>query len=159
MITEHFWWRCAFGKHPSTSRTRWLRPLRPMILYWRRYGKAGGCQIKMGVQLSWESTCLASRGSRVRISPSPFGQEHRPCSWPMYIENFIQKVLRKNICDILIKTSENREYRKIRSVQITKRKHSYSITEKLFKKADPVSNAIETETGQAKKSAGWMPWH
>ena len=25
----------------------------------------------MGVQLSWESTCLASRGSRVRISPSP----------------------------------------------------------------------------------------
>ena len=25
----------------------------------------------MGVSLSWESTCLASRGSRVRISPSP----------------------------------------------------------------------------------------
>ena len=52
----------------------------------------------------------------------------------LYLENFIQKVLRKNICDILIKTSENREYRKIRSVQITKRKHSYSITEKLLKK-------------------------
>ena len=25
----------------------------------------------MGVELSWESTGLASRGSRVRISPSP----------------------------------------------------------------------------------------
>ena len=32
---------------------------------------------QMGVELSWESTCLASRGSRVRISPSPFGQKHK----------------------------------------------------------------------------------
>lgn len=24
----------AFGKHPSTSRTRWLRLKRPIILYW-----------------------------------------------------------------------------------------------------------------------------
>ena len=27
-----------------------------------------------GAQLSWESTCLASRGSRVRISPSPLAE-------------------------------------------------------------------------------------
>ena len=27
------------------SRTRWLRPKRPMVLYWRRYGRAGGCRI------------------------------------------------------------------------------------------------------------------
>ena len=33
------------GKHPYTSRTRRLSLKRPMILYWRRYGKAGGCQI------------------------------------------------------------------------------------------------------------------
>ena len=49
MTTLYFWWRCAYGKHPSTSRTRWLRPKRPMILYWRRYGKAGGCQIKIKI--------------------------------------------------------------------------------------------------------------
>ena len=42
---EYFRCRCVWGKHPSTSRTRWLRPRRPMILYWRRYGKAGGCRI------------------------------------------------------------------------------------------------------------------
>ena len=39
--------RCA--GHPFSSRTRWLRPKRPMVLYWRRYGRAGGCQIPMGV--------------------------------------------------------------------------------------------------------------
>ena len=33
------------GKHPYTSRTRWLSLKRPMILCWRRYGKVGGCQI------------------------------------------------------------------------------------------------------------------
>ena len=40
-----FWWRCGQGSHPYTSRTRWLRPDRPMVLYWRRYGRVGGCQI------------------------------------------------------------------------------------------------------------------
>ena len=44
-----FWWRCAYGTHPFSSRTRWLRPKRPMILYWRRYGKAGGCRIYGGL--------------------------------------------------------------------------------------------------------------
>ena len=43
----NIWWRCAWGKHPSTSRTRWLRPRRPMVLCWRRHGRAGGCQIKL----------------------------------------------------------------------------------------------------------------
>ena len=38
------WWRCAQGQHPFSSRTRRLRPVRPMVLYWRRYGRAGGCQ-------------------------------------------------------------------------------------------------------------------
>ena len=41
-----FWWRCAWGKHPYPSRTRWLRPRRPMVLCWRRHGRAGGCRIK-----------------------------------------------------------------------------------------------------------------
>ena len=43
--SRNFWWRCAWGTHPFSSRTRWLRPKRPMVLYWRRYGRAGGCQI------------------------------------------------------------------------------------------------------------------
>ena len=47
--SRNFWWRCAWGTHPFSSRTRWLRPKRPMVLYWRRYGRAGGCQIPMGV--------------------------------------------------------------------------------------------------------------
>ncbi|MCU6686339.1 hypothetical protein OCV99_07190, partial [Dorea acetigenes] len=28
------------------SRTRWLRPKRPMVLHWRRCGRAGGRQVK-----------------------------------------------------------------------------------------------------------------
>ena len=46
MVTEkNFWCRCAQGIHPFPSRTRRLRLERPMILHWRRCGKAGGCQI------------------------------------------------------------------------------------------------------------------
>src|SRR5699024_11027639 len=43
-ITKDFRWRCASGKHPYPSRTRRLRLKRPMILCWRRHGKAGGCR-------------------------------------------------------------------------------------------------------------------
>ena len=39
-----FWCRCGRGKHTYPSRTRLLSPVRPMILCWRRHGKAGGCQ-------------------------------------------------------------------------------------------------------------------
>ena len=37
-------WRCAYGKHPYPSRTRWLRRKRPRILCRGRHGKAGGCR-------------------------------------------------------------------------------------------------------------------
>ena len=33
------------GTHPFPSRTRRLRPKRPMVLHWRRCGRAGGCQL------------------------------------------------------------------------------------------------------------------
>ena len=56
----------------------------------------------MGVQLSWESTCLASRGSRVRISPSPLAEAKAEAH--TYLENRIlknyDKSLRRNIKDI-----------------------------------------------------------
>ena len=34
------------GDYQCPSRTRWLRPERPMVLCWRRHGRAGGCRIK-----------------------------------------------------------------------------------------------------------------
>ena len=34
------------SSHPFPSRTRRLRPNRPMVLHWRRCGRAGGRQIK-----------------------------------------------------------------------------------------------------------------
>ena len=45
-IIKSFWWRCAYGTHPFSSRTRRLRRKRPMVLCWRRHGRVGGCQIK-----------------------------------------------------------------------------------------------------------------
>lgn len=42
---EEFQWRCAYGRHAYPSRTRELRHKRPMVLYWRRYGRVGGCWI------------------------------------------------------------------------------------------------------------------
>ena len=46
LVTRIFWWRCTCGKHPFPSRTRRLRRKRPMVLHWRRCGRAGGRQIK-----------------------------------------------------------------------------------------------------------------
>ena len=46
-VTEGNWYfrrRCAWGTHPFPSRTRRLRPKRPMVLHWRRCGRVGGCQ-------------------------------------------------------------------------------------------------------------------
>ena len=45
MIADISGWRCVQGTHPFPSRTRWLRPDRPMVLHWRRCGRAGGRQI------------------------------------------------------------------------------------------------------------------
>ena len=46
---KSFWWRCAYGAHPFSSRTRRLRRKRPMVLCRGRHGRAGGCQIKKGL--------------------------------------------------------------------------------------------------------------
>ena len=56
------WWRCAFGTHPFPYRTRWLRLKRPMILCWRRHGKAGGCQIKWGLSSVGRAPALQAGG-------------------------------------------------------------------------------------------------
>ena len=60
-----FWCRCARGTHPFSSRTRRLRPGRPMVLCWRRHGRAGGRQIFGGIaQLGEHLPCKQGvRGS------------------------------------------------------------------------------------------------
>ena len=59
---EHFRWRCAWGSHPFPSRTRWLRPRRPMVLCWRRHGRAGGCQIIWGCSSVGRAPALQAGG-------------------------------------------------------------------------------------------------
>ena len=64
LATEYrnFWWRCGQGKHPFPSRTRRLRPKRPMVLHWRRCGRAGGCQIKWGCSSVGRAPALQAGG-------------------------------------------------------------------------------------------------
>ncbi len=97
LATEYrnFWWRCGQGKHPFPSRTRRLRPDRPMVLHWRRCGRVGGCQIRSAdgtaLETVWESRWL----------PDPNGDvaqlgEHLPCKQGVESSNlFISTVFRK----------------------------------------------------------------
>ena len=74
----------------------------------------------------------------------------------LYLENFIQKILMK-----MIFYQDIREYRKqsLRPNQTNESSRSKQF-DRVIKRKDPVSNAIETsKRGQARKSAGWMPWH
>ena len=90
---KNFWWRCAYGTHPFSSRTRWLRHKRPMVLYWRRYGRAGGCQIYGGLaQLGEHLPCkqgVESSNLLVSISNCLFIKN----GWlQTYLENRILKI-------------------------------------------------------------------
>ena len=62
---NHIWCRCVRGTHPFSSRTRRLRPGRPMVLCRRRHGRAGGRQIFGGIaQLGEHLPCKQGvRGS------------------------------------------------------------------------------------------------
>ena len=88
----------AQRKHSFPFRTGKLSSIAPMVLHGRLCGRVGRCQVLrifssvgqsnrlitgrsgvrvpegppfLGVQLSWESTCLARKGSRVRIPLPP----------------------------------------------------------------------------------------
>ena len=61
-MIQYFRWRCAQGTHPFPSRTRWLRPKRPMVLCWRRHGRAGGCQIIWGCSSVGRAPALQAGG-------------------------------------------------------------------------------------------------
>ena len=84
-----FRWRCAQGRHPFSSRTRWLRPGRPMILYWRRYGKAGGCRIKWGLSSVGRAPALQAGGREFESLSL-----HLQTKWfaESYLENRISKI-------------------------------------------------------------------
>ena len=68
LITRNFRWRCVQGTHPFPSRTRWLRPVRPMVLCWRRYGRIGGCRIKKEIisAMIFNNRCFISDESSGR---------------------------------------------------------------------------------------------
>ena len=74
-LAQNFRWRCVQGKHPSTSRTRWLRPVRPRVLHWRRCGRLGGCRIKF----------------------------HRVTSVITYLDNFtLIKIIKETYVDLIV---------------------------------------------------------
>ena len=102
---QYFRWRCAQGSHPFSSRTRWLRPKRPMVLYWRQYGRAGGCQIPLKTTLSSQGREVSYRYSwflpvirewkrfRFLMTDKDFSQEGENPS--LYLENrILNKILK-----------------------------------------------------------------
>ena len=88
-ITQYFWWRCGQGTHPFPSRTRWLRPDRPMVLHWRRCGRAGGRQIIKSLiwkkEMNWFLPVIKDQKRFWFLMTDKHQSD-------MYIENCIQKI-------------------------------------------------------------------
>ena len=108
---KHFWCRCGWGTHPFPSRTRRLRPNRPMVLHWRRCGRAGGRQIKKkttGWKPDEDKTgigkwVLSETGwSQIRIvksgaNPYQPGRAVKICWFYQWLEILNKKSRRRNI--------------------------------------------------------------
>ena len=104
------WW-CAYGRHPYPSRTRRLRRKRPMVLHWRRCGRAGGRQIKKkttGWKPDEDKTgigkwVLSETGwSQIRIvksgaNPYQPGRAVKICWFYQWLEILNKKSRRRNI--------------------------------------------------------------
>ena len=92
-----------------------------MILYWRRYGKAGGCQIYGGVaQLGEHLPCKQGvKGSNPSISI-----RWRKLPY-MYLENFILNDTINN--NLTVRSSLRREWktRKTSEVKTLRKQHNY----------------------------------
>ena len=120
--TKRFWCRCAQGKHPYPSRTRWLRLERPMVLCWRRHGRAGGCQIIYGgvAQLGEHLPCKQGvKSSNLSISICWSDQKEEAYAetleeteaYHTYLEN---RILNKNELNIQIRISRHpRPYKRL----------------------------------------------
>ena len=112
---KSFRWRCVQGKHPSTSRTRWLRPVRPRVLHWRRCGRLGGCRIKLNKQLRCLFGGVAQLGehlpckqgvmsSNLTISTRIYGFESAKFTWMItYLDNFtLIKIIKETYVDLIV---------------------------------------------------------
>ena len=111
LSTLLFWCRCGWGTHPFPSRTRRLRPNRPMVLHWRRCGRAGGRQIKKkttGWKPDEDKTgigkwVLSETGwSQIRIvksgaNPYQPGRAVKICWFYQWLEILNKKSRRRNI--------------------------------------------------------------
>ena len=90
-LRKNFRWRCVWGTHPFPSRTRWLRLRRPMVLYWRRYGRAGGCRIPQSGGVAQLGEHLPCKQGVKGSNPSISIQMRLQSPSDMYLENCIQK--------------------------------------------------------------------
>ena len=85
---ERFRWRCAWGKHPFSSRTRRLRLKRPMVLHRGRCGRAGGCRnyknggvAQLGEHLPCKQGVKSSNLSiSIRIGKDPREKQRKRCT-------------------------------------------------------------------------------
>ena len=68
-------------EHAARIYAGMLRPGRPMILYWRRYGKAGGCRIKKEKRKEKESR--KAEGGLAQLG------EHLPCKQGVESSNLL----------------------------------------------------------------------
>ena len=158
-----FWWRCVRGTHPFPSRTRWLRPGRPMVLYWRRYGRVGGCQIYGGIaQLGEHLPCKQGvRSSNLLISISFKRKDYEVlCCGGIKFQYLLWN-------DCTLKTTHWQKLKylvlKRREVNFTDKRESIFWKKFLFNENQEMNRypayANAGAKGQAKKSTGRMPWH
>ena len=136
LVTRNFWCRYALGTHPFPSRTRWLRPGRPMVLCWRRYGRAGGRRNLWGCSSVGRAPALQAGG-----------QEFESLHLHLVPDDGALRTL---------KTAYSFKYpidRKICQQDIREK-----TTFKQFK-SKTYMQRYAWYVGEAKKSAGWMPWH
>ena len=161
-------WRCAWGKHPYPSRTRWLSPRRPMVLCWRRHGRAGGCRIP------WKRN---RRAVDINGGVAQLG-EHLPCkqgvkgsnpSISIQNETWKQSFLVIAFCidtfefPVVWKCKDFTGYR----VQIyhvfmylencIQRKDTISLTQKIQDIREKEASEVKTEDAKAQKKSGdWI---
>ena len=157
-----------------------------MILYWRRYGKAGGCQIKIKIFYILIGGCSSvGRAPALQAGGHEFESHHLHwnCKTFRLTEIAKQFLMHERHCAkcyctlktsyrrfwwkwFFIKTSENivnKVYDQTKRTKVQDRSNSIRV----IKRKDPVSNAIETvnEVKQKRAQGGclgtksrWKTW-
>ena len=168
---QDIWWRYVRGQHPFPSRTRWLRPGRPMVLCWRRHGRAGGCQISKRITvlavMRKQERCLLPDGCQSQRPQGPGRSKTCRCTL---------KTAYRILLNIFNKTSEERSSREglnkyperflaesgsgenTREPTVWPRRACCYARQQGKAQGHGCREAIMRK-GQAGKSVGWMPWH